>query len=69
MHISSSKDEKRFRDHADYIDVEMFLTFLRAIKGSVSQIDCMIEAKQKDGALLQLAEDLQKLPEIEMVNQ
>lgn len=69
MHISSPKDEKKFRDHNDYIDVEMLLTFLREIKGSVPQIDCMIEAKKKDDALFRLMEDLKKHRDIEMVDQ
>lgn len=69
MHISSPKDEKRFRDHADYIEKEMFLSFLHEIKGSIPQIDCMIEAKKKDGALHQLVEDLKRHPEITMIDQ
>ena len=50
MHISSPKSEKEFRHHADYVDMEMFFSFLKEIKGSVPQIDCMIEAKRKDEA-------------------
>lgn len=59
MHISSPRSEKDFRAHADTIDSQMFLRFLRQIKGTVPEIHCMIEAKQKDAALFQLAEDLQ----------
>lgn len=58
MHISSPKSEKEYRAHADTIDPEMFLRFLYTIKGSVSEIHCMIEAKKKDAALFQLVEDL-----------
>ncbi|WP_017753965.1 UV DNA damage repair endonuclease UvsE [Calidifontibacillus oryziterrae] len=68
MHISSPKDEKKFRDHADYIDAHMFLTFLREIKGSVPEIDCMIEAKKKDEALFQLIKDLKKYNEVDIVD-
>lgn len=68
MHISSPKSTQRFRDHADYIDVEMFLSFLREIKGSVPQIDCMIEAKRKDETLFKLMERLKQYPEIEVVD-
>ncbi|GAA3317522.1 hypothetical protein GCM10020331_016580 [Ectobacillus funiculus] len=62
MHISSPRDERDPRAHADYIDPAMFFLtfFLREIKGSVSQVDCMIEAKQKDEALFQLMQDMQK---------
>ncbi|KOO40367.1 UV DNA damage repair endonuclease UvsE [Priestia koreensis] len=68
MHISSPRNEKEFRAHADYIDVEMFMGFLSAIKNSVPEIHCMIEAKGKDNALLKLMEDLKAYPEIKMIN-
>lgn len=69
MHISSPKNEKQYRHHADYIDVEMFMQFLNQMKGSVPEIDCIIEAKQKDGALFQLVKQLKNRPEIEMIDQ
>lgn len=47
IHISSPKSEKQFKAHADYIDDYAFITFLRKIKGSIKQLDCMIEAKKK----------------------
>ncbi|CAM3954672.1 UV DNA damage repair endonuclease UvsE [Mesobacillus zeae] len=59
MHISSPRSEKDFRAHADYIDTRMFMDFLNAIKGSVPEIHCMIEAKQKDASLFRLAEELE----------
>lgn len=68
MHISSPRDEKDFRAHADYIDVPMFLDFLNEIKGTVDRIDCMIEAKQKDEALFRLMEELRTASEVEMVD-
>ncbi|MBP1949896.1 UV DNA damage repair endonuclease UvsE [Virgibacillus litoralis] len=68
MHISSPKSDKQFRAHSDYVDSAMFMDFLREIKGTVSQIDCMIEAKQKDDALFKLMDDIQKYPEIEIVD-
>ncbi|WLD92886.1 UV DNA damage repair endonuclease UvsE [Alkalihalobacillus sp. AL-G] len=68
MHISSPKDEKQFRSHADYVDAEMFMDFLNEIKGSVPQIDCMIEAKKKDAALFKLMEDLRGHDNIEIVD-
>ncbi|WP_067724982.1 UV DNA damage repair endonuclease UvsE [Oceanobacillus damuensis] len=68
MHISSPKSEQQFRAHADYVDIDMFMAFLNNIKGSVDQIDCMIEAKQKDEALFRLMKDLKNRPEIEIVD-
>lgn len=68
MHISSPKSEKEFRHHADFIDVKMFLEFITEVKGSVPQIDCMIEAKQKDQALFRLMEELKSFHEVEPIN-
>ncbi|KQU27127.1 UV damage endonuclease UvdE [Bacillus sp. Leaf13] len=68
MHISSPRSEKEFRAHADYVDPDMFMEFLQQIKGSLPQLDCMIEAKQKDGALFQLMDQLRAYPEIEMID-
>ncbi|MBM7714978.1 UV DNA damage endonuclease [Bacillus thermophilus] len=68
MHISSPKSEKTFRHHADYVDADMFFAFLHEIKGSVPQIDCMIEAKMKDQALFTLMEDCKKREDVEIVD-
>lgn len=69
MHISSPRSEKEYRAHADYVNPEMFLSFLREIKGTVPEIYCMIEAKQKDGALFQLMKDLSVQKEILIIDQ
>ncbi|WP_062350842.1 UV DNA damage repair endonuclease UvsE [Bacillus kwashiorkori] len=69
MHISSPKSPTNFRAHADYIEVTQLHEFLQTVKGTVDQIDIMIEAKQKDDALFRLAQDLQGLPGYEKVNQ
>ncbi|MEE6453091.1 UV DNA damage repair endonuclease UvsE [Gottfriedia acidiceleris] len=68
MHISSPRDEKDIRAHADFVDPNMFIRFLNEIYGSVGQIDCMIEAKQKDNALFQLMDDMKAHPSIEIIN-
>lgn len=68
MHISSPKNEKAFRHHADYVDSDMFFQFLHAIKGSVLQIDCMIEAKRKDEALFQLMGEVKQRDDIEVID-
>jgi len=69
MHISSPRSEKDFRAHADNVDAEMFLTFLHKIKGTVPEIHCMIEAKQKDGALFQLVKDMKGHEDLEWLDQ
>lgn len=58
MHISSPRGQEEFRAHNDFIDLEMFLSFLKEVNGSVPQIDCMIEAKQKDRALFRLIKEI-----------
>lgn len=68
MHISSPKSDKAFRHHADYVDMKMFFRFLSEIKGSVPQIDCMIEAKQKDAALFRLMEEIRGRSDVESID-
>ncbi|MEC2074959.1 UV DNA damage repair endonuclease UvsE [Metabacillus fastidiosus] len=68
MHISSPKSDKEFRHHSDYVDINMFFNFLKEINGSISQIDCMIEAKQKDAALFRLMEDIKKRNDVELID-
>ncbi|KKB37568.1 UV DNA damage repair endonuclease UvsE [Bacillus thermotolerans] len=67
MHISSPKSESAFRHHSDYVDIDMFFRFLREIKGTVPQIDCMIEAKKKDEALFTLIQEVKKRKDVEMM--
>jgi UV DNA damage endonuclease len=59
IHVSSPKEDVNDKRHHDYIDVERLMTFLQEIKGTVSQLDVMIEAKMKDEALLRLMEQLE----------
>ncbi|MGG3891549.1 UV DNA damage repair endonuclease UvsE [Metabacillus fastidiosus] len=68
MHISSPKSDKEFRHHSDYVDISMFFNFLKEINGSIPQIDCMIEAKQKDAALFRLMEDVKKRNDVELID-
>ncbi|WP_010096370.1 UV DNA damage repair endonuclease UvsE [Ornithinibacillus scapharcae] len=68
MHISSPKSEKEYRHHSDFVDGDMFFDFLNEINGTVPQIDCMIEAKQKDTALFQLMEEVKDRGGVEIVD-
>ncbi|RKD25861.1 UV damage endonuclease UvsE [Ammoniphilus oxalaticus] len=68
MHISSPKSAQAFRSHADFVDVELFFQFLKEIKGSVPQIDCMIEAKKKDAALFRLMEETRGRDDVEIID-
>lgn len=58
IHLSSPRGQKNFRSHADYIDPEFFLGFLRAARKIGRDFDVMIEAKDKDLALFKLMKDL-----------
>lgn len=58
IHYSSPKDSKNFRHHADYINIEEFNNFLDTAKEIDRDFDIMLEAKQKDNALLELRKKL-----------
>ncbi|PFO08048.1 UV damage endonuclease UvsE [Bacillus sp. AFS076308] len=61
VHISSPKNEKEFRSHADFVDPEFIMPFVNLLRELGRDIDFMIEAKAKDQAALKLVEDLSKL--------
>ena len=61
VHISSPKAEKEFRSHADYVSLDFIRPFLDISRELNRDIDIMIEAKQKDKALLQLVEDISSI--------
>lgn len=62
IHFSSPKDGPLDRKHADYIDVNDFVSFLDLSKETINRdFDVMIEAKKKDQALFKLMRDLSKI--------
>lgn len=58
MHISSKKNNKEFRSHHDYININDFIELISILKKENIDIDIMIEAKQKDMALFKLIREL-----------
>ena len=58
LHASSPKSATDPRGHADYVESGPLLAFLRSIAGSTPAVDVMIEAKQKDLALVKLMEEM-----------
>lgn len=58
FHFSSPKSETEPRSHADYIDAEEFVKFLRTAARAGRDFDVMIEAKAKDLAVLRLGEEM-----------
>lgn len=61
IHVSSPKNEKDIRSHADGVVLGPLLDFLRHIADRTPAIDVMIEAKRKDEALFNLMKDFGEL--------
>jgi UV DNA damage endonuclease len=61
IHISTPKNEKDPRAHADYVDPSLLMRFLLDIAATTPAIDVMIEAKRKDESLFRLMDDLKSL--------
>lgn len=68
IHLSSPKNEKEFRSHAKNIDLEFFMNFLRKAKEINFNFDVMIEAKNKDLALFNLMKELEKIPQVKILD-
>ncbi|RLQ93472.1 UV DNA damage repair endonuclease UvsE [Falsibacillus albus] len=58
VHFSSPKSEKTFRSHADNVSLDFVRPFLTMAKEYGKDFDIMIEAKNKDLAMLKLIEDV-----------
>lgn len=69
IHVSSPKGTKNARAHADYINVDEFVGFLDIAKQYNQDFDVMIEAKQKDLALLSLMKELKDVEGVTIINQ
>ncbi|MNW38714.1 UV DNA damage endonuclease [compost metagenome] len=60
IHASSPKSTSDPRGHADHVIAAPLLHFLREIAPMTKQVDVMLEAKLKDGAVFALMEDLRQ---------
>ncbi|MNW48978.1 UV DNA damage endonuclease [compost metagenome] len=60
IHASSPKSATDPRGHADHVIAAPLLHFLREIAPITKQLDVMLEAKLKDGAVFALMEDLRQ---------
>ncbi|HYH04586.1 MAG TPA: UV DNA damage repair endonuclease UvsE [Bacillota bacterium] len=60
VHISSPRDAKNPRYHADFVSVATVENFIRLTESLGRDFDIMLEAKQKDLALLKLVEELRE---------
>jgi UV DNA damage endonuclease len=61
IHASSPKSVSDPRAHADFVEAEPLVHFLRHAALSTEYLDCMLEAKSKDEALFKLVEDLKQM--------
>lgn len=68
IHFSSPKNPKDFRSHADDIEVKEFIAFVEIARKVGRDFDVMLEAKNKDTALLKLSEQLADIPGYKRIN-
>ena len=69
LHFSSPRDGEKDRKHSDFINANDFITFLENIKLLNTDIDIMLECKEKDLALFKLADDIKELkPEYKWID-
>jgi UV DNA damage endonuclease len=61
FHFSTPRDHEKDRKHADYINAVDFVDFIEKCKRFDTDIDVMLEAKQKDLSLYKLVEDTKEL--------
>jgi UV DNA damage endonuclease len=69
IHISSPKNDKDIRAHADYIDSPAFMKFAREIAHTTERLDVMLEAKMKDSAVFRLMDDIRAAEGVEPLDQ
>lgn len=69
IHFSSPKSSREFRSHADDIDLKEFHAFLDIAKKVGRDFDVMLEAKNKNIALINLSNRLEILKGIKKVNE
>ncbi|WP_033829143.1 UV DNA damage repair endonuclease UvsE [Bacillus andreraoultii] len=58
VHISSPKSERDFRAHAEFVSSDFVVPFFKMARELNQDFVVMIEAKQKDLAMLKIVEDL-----------
>lgn len=69
LHFSSPRNGEKDRKHSDFINPKDFVYFLENIKPFNTDIDIMLECKEKDLALFKLTTDLKELkPEYKWVD-
>lgn len=69
IHFSSPKSSKDYRSHADDICFEEFTGFLKTAVSAGRNFDIMLEAKNKDMALLKLSAQLKETDWVKSLNE
>ena len=69
IHISSPKSSKNIRAHADNIDFNSFYDFIKVAKDINKDFDIMIEAKNKNLALLDLMKNIKENKYFNVINE
>lgn len=69
IHVSSSKSDTDMRSHADYIRLDDLLPFLDLVRELETDIDIMVEAKQKDDSAFRLAKALAKVDGVKPIDE
>jgi UV DNA damage endonuclease len=69
IHVSSPRSEQDRRSHADFVDVSDMMTFIKEAQPTAVDFDVMVEAKQKDQALLRLVAELAAEPGVIQIEQ
>lgn len=58
VHLSSPKSDQAYRSHSDFVSLEFVLPFFKMAKELNEDFDIMIEAKQKNLAMMKLVEEI-----------
>ena len=68
VHLSSPKSNQAYRSHADFVSFEFILPFLKMAKELDRDFDIMIEAKQKNLAMLKLIEEIASIRGVKRIS-
>ncbi|MGF7057086.1 UV DNA damage repair endonuclease UvsE [Brassicibacter mesophilus] len=68
IHVSSPKSELEFRAHANNINPDFFFNFIYKAKTLNKDFDVMIEAKNKNLALINLMNHIRRQPDFKIID-
>ncbi|WP_438317332.1 UV DNA damage repair endonuclease UvsE [Sporosarcina sp. FA9] len=68
VHLSSPKTDQAFRSHADFVSFDFIFPFLKMAKELDRDFDIMIEAKQKNLAMLKLIEEVASIRGVKRIS-